>query len=32
LGFALGVAVGAYLLFADLLQVQLPGGVLAGWL
>ena len=30
--FALGVAVGAYLLFADLLQVQLPGGVLAGWL
>ena len=30
--FALGVAVGAYVLFADLLQVQLPGGVLAGWL
>ena len=30
--FAVAVAVGAYLLFADLLQVQLPGGVLAGWL
>ncbi len=32
LGVAFGVAIGAYLLFADLLQVQLPAGVLAGWL
>ncbi len=31
-GFALGVATAAYLLFADLLQVTLPAGVLAGWL
>jgi len=30
--FALGVAIGAYLLFNDLLAVQLPAGVLAGFL
>jgi putative tricarboxylic transport membrane protein len=30
--FALGVAAAAYLLFADLLQVSLPAGVLAGFL
>ena len=30
--FAVAVAVGAYVLFADLLQVQLPAGVLAGLL
>ena len=30
--FAVGIAVCAYLLFNDLLEVQLPAGVLAGWL
>jgi putative tricarboxylic transport membrane protein len=30
--FALAVSVGAYLLFARLLQLSLPAGVLAGWL
>ena len=30
--FALGVSVGAYLLFARVLQLPLPAGVLAGWL
>jgi putative tricarboxylic transport membrane protein len=30
--FALGISVGAYLLFARVLQLSLPGGVLAGWL
>ena len=30
--FAVGIGVGAYVLFADLLEVQLPPGLLAGWL
>jgi putative tricarboxylic transport membrane protein len=30
--FAVGVSVAAYVLFARLLQVSLPAGVLAGWL
>jgi putative tricarboxylic transport membrane protein len=30
--FAVGMGVGAYVLFADLLEVQLPAGILAGWL
>ncbi len=30
--FAIGVSVGAYLLFARVLQLPLPAGVLAGWL
>ena len=30
--FAVAVSVGAYLLFARLLQLSLPAGVLAGWL
>jgi putative tricarboxylic transport membrane protein len=30
--FAVGVSVGAYLLFARVLQLILPAGVLAGWL
>ena len=30
--FALAVSVGAYLLFARVLQLSLPAGVLAGWL
>ena len=29
---ALGIGAGAYVLFADLLDVQLPAGVLGGWL
>ena len=30
--FSLGVSVGSYLLFARLLQLPLPAGVLAGWI
>ena len=30
--YALGVSVGAYLLFARVLQLSLPAGILAGWL
>jgi putative tricarboxylic transport membrane protein len=30
--FALGVSIGAYLLFARALQLALPAGVLAGWI
>jgi putative tricarboxylic transport membrane protein len=30
--FALGVSIGAYLLFARALQLTLPAGVLAGWI
>ena len=30
--FAVGISVAAYLLFAHLLQLSLPAGVLAGWL
>jgi putative tricarboxylic transport membrane protein len=30
--FAFGVAIGAYLLFAGVLQIALPAGVLAGWM
>ena len=32
LGTAVGVSVGAYLLFARVLQLPLPAGVLAGWM
>jgi hypothetical protein len=31
-GFAVAVSVGAYLLFARMLQLSLPAGVLQGWL
>ena len=30
--FALGVSIGAYLLFARVLQLSLPAGLLAGWI
>ncbi len=30
--FAIGVSLGAYLLFARVLQLQLPAGLLAGWI
>jgi putative tricarboxylic transport membrane protein len=30
--FAVGVSIGAYLLFARVLQLPLPAGVLAGWM
>jgi putative tricarboxylic transport membrane protein len=30
--FAVGISVAAYLLFAQVLQLSLPAGVLAGWL
>ena len=30
--FAVAVSVGAYLLFARVLQLPLPAGVLAGWI
>jgi Tripartite tricarboxylate transporter TctB family len=30
--FAIALAVGSYVLFARLLQLQLPAGILAGWL
>ena len=30
--FALGLSIGAYLLFARALQLTLPAGVLAGWM